>query len=353
MFARYASGLWGYLDSTLTLEESRASIVELLALREENFLGCVRRSIFENPASPYLALFRHAGIQLGDIEALVRQDGLDRALGKLLDSGVYVGLDEFKGRQPIRRRGLEIPVQVSSFDNPIIRKHLEGRTGGSRGAPRRLAIDLDKYAVDSAADLIFMHDAGALDRPVGVWRSGLPNNSGINKWFRQVKIGRNVEEWFSAQPMSYRPAELKYALFTHFTHLAAATQREGFPMPAACASRRGRGRRTLAGGEEGGGDTRLSRHRGVRPRCAFVKPLSNTVWILPAPVFRVGSEPLTEAKTSVDAGSRCSCAGPLSMTECGRIGMGCTRPDPSTRCTSWPTGWRWSSGRCECAEAIP
>ncbi len=326
MLVRYAGGLWRYLDSTLTLEESKALIVGLLARRQENFLGFVRRSIFDNPVSPYLALFRHAGIEYGDVVDLVGREGLDAALEKLLDVGVFIGLDEFKGRQPIRRPGLEIAVRAEDFDNPVIKKHLEATTGGSRGTPRRLAIDLDKYEIDSAAHHLFMHDAGALDRPMGVWRSVLPDNSGINKWFHQVKIGCDVEKWFSPYPLRYRPKELKYALFTHFTHFTAALRGKKFPMPEHVplgeavvvagwlAEKKAAGRPAYL-------DTKSS--SAVRVCQAALDHRLDIAGTL----FRVGSEPFTEAKARVLQATGVRVLVHYAMSECGRIGMGCTRPE--------------------------
>ena len=47
-----------------------------------------------------------AGFELADIRRLVEDLGLEEALERLYDAGVYVTQDEFKGRQPIRRGAL-------------------------------------------------------------------------------------------------------------------------------------------------------------------------------------------------------------------------------------------------------
>ena len=48
-----------------------------------------------------------AGCELGDLETLVAQEGLEGTLARLLESGVYLTFDEFKDRQigavPIKR----------------------------------------------------------------------------------------------------------------------------------------------------------------------------------------------------------------------------------------------------------
>ena len=103
MFGRYAAGLPRFLRAPLTPPEARRLISRALAARETNFLRVLRRGIYGNPNSPYLRLLRHVSIEYGDVERLVRQDGVEAALGKLYDAEVYITGDEFKGRRPISR----------------------------------------------------------------------------------------------------------------------------------------------------------------------------------------------------------------------------------------------------------
>jgi hypothetical protein len=74
---------------------------------------------------------------------MVQRDGLEAALSRLHDAGVYVTLEEFKGRAPICRPGLEFEVSERDFDNPLLTAHYEGLTGGSRGGGSRVAIDFE------------------------------------------------------------------------------------------------------------------------------------------------------------------------------------------------------------------
>src|SRR6266436_3821859 len=103
MFARFPFALRRFLKHPLTLADARRIVAERLAHREENFLRIVERSIFGNPASPYLALLRLAGCEYGDLARIVKRDGLDRALKTLRENGVYVSYEEFRGRTPIIR----------------------------------------------------------------------------------------------------------------------------------------------------------------------------------------------------------------------------------------------------------
>ena len=64
------------------------------------------------------------------------------ALEALHTAGVFVRLEEFKGRAPIRRGSLCIEATPHDFDNPLADADLELRTGGSRSAGMRMAMTL-------------------------------------------------------------------------------------------------------------------------------------------------------------------------------------------------------------------
>jgi hypothetical protein len=48
---------------------------------------------------------------------LVRRDGLEDALRALYRAGVYLTVDEFKGRRPIVRGGQTIPARLDALRN--------------------------------------------------------------------------------------------------------------------------------------------------------------------------------------------------------------------------------------------
>ena len=105
MGGRLVGGLRRYLRNPLTLAEARATLRCRLERREADFLALARDAVFANPRSPYRALLRLAGCEYGDLERLVRRDGVEGALRALLRQGVYLTVDEFKGR----RRSFEAP----------------------------------------------------------------------------------------------------------------------------------------------------------------------------------------------------------------------------------------------------
>jgi hypothetical protein len=64
-----------------------------LATREDAFVAHLERAVFDRPRSPYQPLFAHAGLERGDVVALVRREGVEGALDRLHDAGVHVTID--------------------------------------------------------------------------------------------------------------------------------------------------------------------------------------------------------------------------------------------------------------------
>jgi hypothetical protein len=117
------------------------------------------------------------------------RQGLESTLEKLHDQGVYVTIDEFKGRRPIERRGLRLEASAGDFDNPWLAHHYDTQTGGSRGARRRIRMDLDLETHDAAYYHFFLHDFGLQSRPIAAWREVPPGSAGLSSALRYAKKG--------------------------------------------------------------------------------------------------------------------------------------------------------------------
>jgi len=212
-FAQLPLSLRRFARHTLTLEEAQSIVRERMERREENFLRTVERTVYGHPASPYLTLLKMAGCELGDLQALVRQKGLEGALRALRDEGAYVTFEEFKGRKPIIRHGKTVPVSARDFDNPFARRHFAFQTGGSTGAASNVAMDVDHIAERAPHRLITLAAYGVLDAPSANWRGILPDNA-LASMLRLAYTGKWSERWFS--PIGWRDSKhwLKYSSAT-------------------------------------------------------------------------------------------------------------------------------------------
>ena len=120
--AGYVRRLGPWLRNTLDLDTARSTVKADLGRREQALIGTLRDGVFAQPKSPYLPLLRHAGVELGDIERAVSENGVEATLAQLYDAGVRITLDELKGKVPITRPGgLELPADATGFVNPLVR----------------------------------------------------------------------------------------------------------------------------------------------------------------------------------------------------------------------------------------
>ena len=80
---------------------------------------------------------------------------MDGALLALLRQGVYVTLDEFKGRRPIVRGATSFVADPTQFRNPLSGSHVAFPSGGSRGKatpdPLRLLVHPGPQAAEYPA----------------------------------------------------------------------------------------------------------------------------------------------------------------------------------------------------------
>ena len=227
---RYATGLRVFLGVTTDRAEAERVLTRQLQRREETFLQVLERGIYGNSNSPYRRLLLHAGFQFEDVQRLVKDEGLTGALSRLHDAGVYMTLEEFKGRAPVKRPGLEFPVSTQDFNNPLLTVHYEGRTGGSRGGGTRVPIDFDLLVHETASFLISLHACGVADRPPVIWSEGPPGALGL-KW--ALLFGRMARQikWFTPAKPKWNRQGIQGRLLMAYTVLASRLHRQAVAWP--------------------------------------------------------------------------------------------------------------------------
>src|SRR3990172_7907523 len=129
------------LRRTFTSEEVNALLRRDLERREGNFLDLARTAIFANPKSPFRKLLQHAGCEYPELENAVRKKGLEETLRELYRRGVFLTVEEAKGRQPVVRDRTSFHVAAEDLRNPRLKADIAVRTGGSRGRGTLVPID--------------------------------------------------------------------------------------------------------------------------------------------------------------------------------------------------------------------
>jgi hypothetical protein len=317
---RYAAALPAFLRRRLSLEECRQRIREGAAGREEQFLDVLERGVYGRPESPYMPLLRAAGVELGDAARLVRDVGLEPALGRLADAGVFLTLEELKGLRPIERPGVSLAPGRHAFDNPLLGPAITRSEVGSRGAPRRVIVNLEDVEHTAAYSGIFLDAFGLRDRPTVIWRPPPPARAGIGHVLQLAKLGKQVDAWFSQTPATLRRG-VRDVLFTQATR--AAIRRAGLhaPRPVHVPLERAH---VLAGWMAARRGAHLNAPGGSAVRVCLAA--AERGLDLSGSFVRAGGEPLTPGKAEVfeRAGVRFACH--YTTSDLGRIGVACAAP---------------------------
>jgi hypothetical protein len=326
LFRRLVGALSGYLREPLDQARAHAQVQTDVASRPDNLQRMIAKGVLAVPGSPYRALLEHAGVTAEDVAELVRREGVEGALEKLYDAGVYVSLDEFKGRKPIIRGSLRLEVTARDFDNPLTAVHIAAQSGGSRSSGTRLAIDLAHNARSAIYDLLLFETHGVLDRPYVIWQPTLPYGAGVNAVLRCTKFGHPATRWFTQNLAPTFGQSWQHGWLTHF--LVLATRWYGRPVPkpeyvplaqaeriAAClAELKARGTPALVNTNASSG-TRV---------CLAAKEYGLDI---AGTMFRLGGEPLTPARARAVASSGSRVVTIYGMGEIGRIGLPCAHAD--------------------------
>lgn len=325
MLVRFVRGLVPFFTELRDTQGAMEILADGRARRTERFLALLRRAVFEYPARPYGRLFHSAGFDFAKTERLVLQYGIEAALERLLDAGVYLTLDEFKGRVPIRRAGIEIAAAARDFDNPLLKRDFEAATSGSTGTRRRLLIDLDLLRFESALQAVFIEGVGMGGMPMGIWRPVPPGTAGMKRALSQLRYGGRLERWFTMEPFSLKWPRTKSWAVT--AAALAASRLAGRPMPVpefvplenaivvarwmASVLRRGQRPYLDASSSAAVRVMQAAKSAGLDLRGSFV---------------RVGSEPFTPARAALFEAAGCRTGSNYSISETGVVAMACGSP---------------------------
>lgn len=300
--------------------DPHAAVRRALATREANFLLLARRGIFENPANHYQRLFDWAGCEFGDLERMVRQDGLEAALQKLLEAGVYLTHDEYKGMKPVERGSLQFMADFTTMLNPSVRAVFEATSSGSRSKPTRVRSSFENQTYREAQDRVLLAEYESGGREVVSMGNILPGTEGIR---RVVDYGRRKtppKKWFAVAGSFW--SNPHYQLLTNL--LVLELRLAGLPAPFA---------EFLPHNDFSPVVRWLSQRKSLGKSSVVIGGVSHGVRVaataqdlgldISGTTFILGGEALTDAKRSVVEAAGCAAHARYTITELGRVGIGC------------------------------
>jgi hypothetical protein len=321
---RFFGHLPRFLRRPLTVADARITVRHRLTRRETDFLALAARLVYGRPTSPYRRLLQLAGCELGDLERLVRQEGVEGALRELLRRDVYLTVDEFKGRRPAVRGTATIDVRPDLLRNPGAASHAPLQTGGSRGGATPVPVDLE-FVRDRAFDalLVFAGWGGTSWRRA-VW--GVPGGAAMIHALEFSIMPTGLDRWFSTVNIGAPGLHPRYRWSARALRWASVLARRPVPGPVHVPP-------------DNPGPvlewmTRVLREGGVPHVHTFASAAAGLAVAalesgrdLAGARFTMASEPTTAARLAVVRRAGAEALPFYASLDSGPIGYGCRRPD--------------------------
>jgi hypothetical protein len=214
------------------LDEARRIVADEAAHRPGRFLAQLDALVWTHPGGPIARLAAAAGIEPGDVRALVADHGLEGALEQLRDAGVYVSYEEYHGRVDAVRGSSSFSFTPADFFNPETRADYIATTGGSstgKGTPIELSF---AWQHRQGRQRPIQHEmAGVRGKPGAVWLPVFPSAAGFGAVMKNMAGGCTPERWFSQVPTDLDGITAHKQAANKFLPALAALTRTGLPSP--------------------------------------------------------------------------------------------------------------------------
>lgn len=320
---RFAAGLPGFFRNRVTPALARKDLEARLKHRKDDFLRFVRETIYRNPNSPYLKLLRQADFQFDDLHALVVKEGVQGSLKAMYHEGVYLTLDEFKGRVPVVRGTSTFDVNPSVLRNPLSMPSVRTQTSGSSGSRVSVVLDLSFVKKRSIDHCMLLEARGGLGWAHAIW--GVPGFADTLRLLELTSCGISPDRWFSQIDFDSPELHPRYRWSSSVLRNMARLFGPSIPAkeyvpwndPTPIA-------RWLNRSLERGTTPHLITHVGPGVRICQTA-LSQNIDIAGSQ-FTIGGEPFTTARHEMFHKAGSTVLPRMMASECGYIGYGCLRP---------------------------
>jgi hypothetical protein len=323
---RLAGDLPEFFRGQITVAQAEEEIKRALENRAERFLELVRTRIYQRPDSPYLKLLKTAGCEFSDLQARIQRRGLEATLEELAGAGVYLTVDEFKGKKEVRRGNESFRVSAKDFEPPAPSPGFMTQSSGTNNAPVRSIISLDRIAIQALEVAIFFSAHGLLDRSHAMYDAILSAGGGMRNLLINAKLGITTDRWFARKVPTKTFLGRCYQYWsTYLIVMMGKGYGPGFPRPE-----------FIDTGDMGPIVRWVSEKRLAGKTCCIKTAASNAARIaqaagklgisLAGTKFIVGGEPFTEAKRETIHRAGAAATVHYVFSAGGSVGNGCADP---------------------------
>ncbi|MBC7791095.1 MAG: hypothetical protein H7Z74_14205 [Anaerolineae bacterium] len=286
-----------FLRKAGRLDRAEADLRDSIATRETRFLALLAQTQAPGSRSPYAKLLRHAGTTLEDVRELVHQEGLEGALRRLADAGVYLAASELKGKTDVTRGSLSFCLNPE--DIRLSRDGFASQSSGTSNQPQRLTTSFEWLAQETPAVGTFILAHSLQTHRHAAFEPVLPGVAGMMYMLKLARLGIPCVRWFArAMPFSNRFEQAYFMIIAHELSLMGTLFGPGFARPQTTPEHQiDRIVRWIADCRAKGEKSCV---RTVASNAARIARTGTAMGVsLEGVTFMASGEPMTEAKRSV------------------------------------------------------
>jgi hypothetical protein len=187
------------LSHPYSANQAQELMRDRLDSRSASFISLCMSTIFKNPDNPFAMLLHSAGYTPDRLENSVSSRGLETTLSDLANKGVYLDIEEFKGKKPVIRRGLSLHFSASDVDK-VAGPSVYLQSSGSRGPRMQTPIDMEGIKLLSSYIPLIADFLQVKNLPVILYYP-MPSVPGIIHLITFALGGFTPSAWFSQTPV--------------------------------------------------------------------------------------------------------------------------------------------------------
>ncbi|MBN1568242.1 MAG: hypothetical protein JXA73_10380 [Acidobacteria bacterium] len=192
---RFGLSLPGKLRVSYQSEQAVNDLRRDFAGRAQNFLELCDSEVFSRPAGVYAKLFNRAEVSRERLHSMVGRHGVEDALMELASKGVFLNIDEFKGRKPLVRSGLRMMMDASDLDR-VNGPSIPFLSSGSSGKSLETPIDIPGLRLLASCIPAVLRFLESEHLPVVLYYP-MPSGSGFMHLIAFSLIGKVPSAWFA------------------------------------------------------------------------------------------------------------------------------------------------------------